>query len=424
MRKLRHSNFYLAAAVICTAMFSATPSHATVGYFQPGFSANQKAVAGAGSANPEGAMTIAVNPAGIVLGGANIEASLSLFKPYRGYTVSGGPGFVAPGEVNSGWESFVIPGFAISQAIDDHSSWGLAVYGNGGMNTTYPAAANPACLTGVFCAGKAGVNLNQMFVSAAYAWKSGDISLGVAPVFALQMFSAKGLGAFSALSASPADLTDRGLSYSYGGGVRFGVLWQASSVLRLSLAGATPIWMSSFGKYEGLFADRGSFDIPANVTAGLAWDAAPDWTVMLDVQHIFYSAVDAIGNSSHFTGTLFGAAGGPGFGWKDVDNVSLGVVWRVTSDWTLRAGAAANSNPVASSDVTMNILAPGVVTNHFAGGVSRKVSEHSSIDLAVLYAPGHAVHGIEWTPAGPNSGRDIGIAMHQWDFTIGYRYTF
>ena len=44
-------------------------------------------------------------------------------------------------------------------------------------------------------------------------------------------------------------------------------------------------------KYSGLFADGGSFDIPANITAGLAYDLTPDLTVMADWRHIFYSGV-------------------------------------------------------------------------------------------------------------------------------------
>lgn len=418
----------LAAATTSLIAGAMSPqAHATEGYFQPGYSAIQKSLAGTGVANPEDAMTLAINPAGLVSIGGEFQLGLSLFSPMRDYTVTGGPGFVAPGTVKSGWEEFLIPGIAYSEPIDANSSWGIAVYGNGGMNTNYPGdTPNPACgpFTGVFCGGKAGVNLTQVFISPGYAWKSGSLSLGVAPIFALQQFKANGLGAFAGISASPADLTNNGASYSYGGGVRVGAIWSASPTLRLAIAGATPMWMSKFDDYKGLFADGGAFDIPASVTAGVAWDASPDFTVMLDYKHIFYSAVDSVGNSTVFTGIPFGAPGGPGFGWSDVDVVSVGAAWRVAPDWTLRAGYANNTNPIGSEDVTLNILAPGVVTDHISAGFSHTFNEKSALDIGVIYVPENTVSGIEVTPGGPNPGRTITLAMHQWDFTIGYRHGF
>ncbi len=415
-----------AAGVVAAACFGGS-AQATEGYFQPGYSAIQKSLAGTGVANPEDAMTLAVNPAGLASVGQEAQIGFSLFSPSRQYTVSGGPGFVAPGTVKSGWGSFLIPGMAYSQPIDADSSWGIAMYGNGGMNTDYPASTpNPACGggSGVYCGGKAGVNLNQLFVSVGYAWKSGNLSLGVAPIFALQMFSANGLGAFAAISASPANLTDNGISYSYGGGVRAGAMWSATPTLRLAISGSTPMWMSKFDKYKGLFADGGSFDIPGSFTAGLAWDASPDWTLMADYKHIFYSSVNSVGNSTVFTGVPFGANGGPGFGWSDVDVISLGAEWRATPGWTLRAGYAHNTNPVGPNDVTLNILAPGVVTDHISAGFSGRVDDHSIIDVAAMYVPTNTVSGIEVTPFGPNPGRTIQLSMHQWDFTVGYRYDF
>ncbi len=427
IQELKRAALSAAAGAALASALACEPAQATEGYFQPGYSAIQKSLAGTGVANPEDAMTLAVNPAGLASIGQEAQIGFSLFAPSREYTVTGGPGFVAPGTVKSGWDNFLIPGMAYSQPIDADSSWGIAMYGNGGMNTDYPASTpNPACgpFSGVYCGGKAGVNLNQLFVSAGYAWKSGDLSLGIAPIFALQMFSANGLGAFTAISASPANLTDNGIAYSYGGGVRAGAIWSVTPTLRLAVAGSTPMWMSDFSKYKGLFADGGAFDIPASFTAGVAWDASPDWTLMADYKHIFYSSIPSVGRSTMFTGIPFGAKGGPGFGWSDVDVFSFGAEWRAASDWTLRAGYAHNTNPVGPEDVTLNILAPGIVTDHISAGLSHKFDGNSSIDIAAMYVPTNSVSGIEVTPAGPNPGRSIQLSMHQWDFTVGYRYDF
>ena len=51
-------------AFVAGGLFS-TQALATEGYFQPGYSAIQKSLAGSGAANPEDAMTLAINPAGL-----------------------------------------------------------------------------------------------------------------------------------------------------------------------------------------------------------------------------------------------------------------------------------------------------------------------------------------------------------------------
>ncbi|MBU6299477.1 MAG: outer membrane protein transport protein [Alphaproteobacteria bacterium] len=408
------------------------PAQATEGYFMPGYSAPQKAMAGAGVANPEDAMTLATNPAGIASVREELEIGVSLFSPDRQYTATG-PGFVAPGGMSSGSVTsrnkfFLVPGVAYNHPIDENTSWGVAMYANGGMNTDYPAVANASCppgYSGVFCGGKAGVNLNQMFVSAGYAWKSGALSLGIAPTLVMQMFSANGLALFGmyGLSSDPTNLSDRGISYSYGGGVRAGAIWAVTPNLRLAVSGSTPMWMSKFTKYKGLFAGGGSFDIPASLTAGVAWDTSPNLTLMVDYKHIFYGGVEAVANSSE-NADFFGKDDGPGFGWKDVDVISVGAAFKLTPDCTLRAGYAHNNNPIDQDDVTMNILAPGVVTDHFSAGISHRLTEHSVLDFAAMYVPTHSISGTEVTPMGPNPYRTIKLSMSEMDFTIGYRYQF
>lgn len=432
-KQMRRRTALLSAAAAALAYGSATlPAQATEGYFMPGYSATQKAQAGAGVANPEDAMTLAVNPAGLTSVGEELEIGISLFSPDRKYTATG-PGFVAPGGMSSGSlasrnKFFLVPGFAYSSPIDEHSSWGVAMYANGGMNTDYADVANASCpagMSGVFCGGKTGVNLNQMFISAGYAWKSGDLSLGIAPTFALQMFEANGLSLFGmyGLSSDPANLSDRGISYSYGAGIKAGAIWTVMPNLRLAVSGSTPMWSTKFSKYKGLFAGGGAFDIPANVTAGVAFDATSDLTVMVDYKHIFYGGVESVSNSPS-SPDYFGADDGPGFGWGDVNVISVGLAWKLTSDFTLRAGYAHNNDPVDTDDVTINILAPGVVTDHISAGFSQNISEHSTIDFAAMYVPSHSVSGIEMTPMGPNPYRTIKLEMYQTDFTIGYRYRF
>ena len=163
------------------------------------------------------------------------------------------------------------------------------------------------------------------------------------------------------------------------------------------------MWMTKFDKYSGLFADQGSFDIPASITAGVAYDINTRLTVMADFQRIFYSGVGAVSNSS-INGLQFGSTGGPGFGWHDVNVYKVGVEYRMNDMWTLRAGYAYSDNPVQPADVMLNILAPGVVTHHFTTGATYKMSKQDFAGLRLrLCARRHGhrddAHGL-WRPDG------------------------
>jgi len=422
-------NSLLAVVALLSAGIGPRPALATEGDEQAGYDPIQKALAGSDIAQPENPMTLSQNPAGLTSIPREITLGVDAFMPFRGYSTTG-PGFLAPGPVsgtvNSNGNIFLLPNIAYAQPIDKDTTWGVAVYGSGGDNTGYPAVGNPSCAalgggSGVFCGGKAGIDLKQVFIVPGIAHRFGDFSVGFSPVIAGQAFQAEGLGAFAGVSADPRRLTNQGASYSYGVGARLGLQWNATSALRFSASGTTPVIMSKFAAYSGLFVGGGSFNLPADVTVGAAYDVTPTLTAMMDYKHIFYSGVPAISNSTT-SPTLFGSSNGPGFGWSDVNAIALGLEWRATKELTLRAGYAHNNNPVPSGGVTLNVLAPAVVTNHITGGASYAFNANSSVDFSAQYVPTGSVTGIEVTPQGPNPFRTITLNMHQLDLAVAYTY--
>ena len=226
----------------------------------------------------------------------------------------------------------------------------ISVYGNGGMNTDYPAGSlGPVPV---------GIDLSQMFISATYAGKSGSLSWGIAPTLAVQTFKGEGLGDFGVTGV------DR--DWSYGGGLRAGITYQSSPTVSFGLSGQTKMSMSKFDEWATLFEDAGSFDIPGSVTAGMAWKARPNLMLMMDVQHIFYSGVPAISNAGD-AGPL-GDPGGAGFGWDDISVLKLGMELKTSGQMTWRAGYAYSENPLGTEDVYFGTLAPGVSTHHLTAG--------------------------------------------------------
>lgn len=414
---MNSSRFMLAAAGM-TAMTAFSPAQATEGYFALGYGVAQKGLAGAGVAYSQDAMSGTINPASLAGVGEELTFGLEVFMPDRGYTGEG-TYFVPWGDVDSEHGAFLIPNFAYNKPLDDGGVVNIAVYGNGGMNTSYEVGLN-GCGS-VFCGGKAGVDLTQLFIAATYARKDGNLSWGVTPVLAVQRFSARGLGAFAGISTDPANMTNRGSDTSTGVGLRAGLKYDITPELSFGLAGQTEFDMSKFDNYAGLFENGGDFDIPASITTGLTWKAQPGLALMLDYQKIFYSDVGAVGNATD-AGPL-GARGGAGFGWDDVEVIRIGAEWQASDTMIWRAGYAHADNPIGPEDVTLNILAPGVVEDHYAVGGTRILNDRDRIDFAFIYADTSTVTGAETTPMGPTPGT-VKLRMKQYAVSVGWTRKF
>jgi long-chain fatty acid transport protein len=408
----------LLASASLGAILYATPGRAADGIELIGYGARQKAVAGADVADPVDAMSMSINPAGIVGMERQYQFGGTLLLPDRGYSASGPLSVVAPGDVQSGRPVFPVPNSANVSPIDAESAWGTVSYGNGGINTAYgmgnfkPPIYAPAQLGGLipgvlvspsaggpFGGGFAGIDYQQEFFSFVYAKKFGALTLGLAPTLVGQSLNIQGLKTLAPYSSDPYHLSDNGYDYSFGGGFRIGLQYEIMKGLRFGFTGSTPMFMTPFDKYAGAVADHGKINVPADVTAGFAYDLRPDVTLMVDWKHIFYSAVPSLGNSSFpiYPGSL-GAFGGTGFGWRDTDAEAFGVEWRATKQLTLRAGYRHTSPMIGSQDVTLNVLAPAISEHHAAGGFKYQLTKNSSVDFAAVYAFKNTLSGQEAVP--------------------------
>jgi long-chain fatty acid transport protein len=422
-------------------MIAGTAS-ATNGYFAHGYGTQSKGMAGAGVALALDSLAPATNPAAVALETARTDLGLGFFSPIRSYTSTGTPTGacasaqectfgIGPQSIDSGNELFLIPHFGMTWALGERSALGLAVYGNGGMNTNYeggtatfgaPVGTVPPGTSftapGTYGAGDTGVDLTQLFIAPTYAYRFGKAAaLGVTPILAVQQFRAKGLGNFAPFSSDAANLSNNGYDSSYGGGLRLGVQGAVTDYLRLGASWQSRIYMTEFDKYAGLFAEQGDFDIPSNFTVGLAVQAAA-LMVAFDVQHIAYGEVDSIGNSMlpNLGQARLGDDNGAGFGWEDMTIYKLGLAWQQNTQRTWRFGYSYGEQPIPESEVLFNILAPGVVEQHITAGVTQKVSGNNEWSVALMFAPNKSVKG--QNPLDP--AQTIEIEMHQFELEFSY----
>ena len=427
---------------VTAAFLLPVQSHATNGYFSHGTSVAEKGLAGAGVAYSQDTLSASNNPAGMVWQGGAWDIGAALFAPIRSYTVTNppsglGPFPLAPGSYESDNELFLIPQFGYNWALNEKSTIGISVYGNGGMNTEYPSSLYPSgtsappCSPGTFYCGTTGVNFEQLFISTTYSRKFSDsASWGISGIVAYQRFSATGVNNFAGSSNDPANLSDNGTDTATGFGVRLGVQAEVAKGLTLGAAYQPKINMGEFDDYAGLFAEKGGFDIPSNWTLGLAWHVSDNNVFLFDIQQIDYTDVGSVSNSIANLSSMcmtgppdagcLGGSNGAGFGWQDMTIYKLGYEWASSDAWTWRVGYSLTDQPIPTTEMTFNVLAPGVIEQHFTFGFTRSYSNNSDFNVAVMYAPNVKV-------SGPNSfdpNQNIDLEMYQYELAFSYSKHF
>ena len=429
-------------SAILVGTLAASPAvFATNGYFQIGYGAKSTGMAGAAVANPQDTLAAAANPAGMAHVGEGFDVGFRLFMPQRRSTLDcTGIGFCTQAtSSDSDRELFLIPDGGYVRQINDRIFAGVSVYGNGGMNTHYPVnlyaeagalivGAPPGA--GTAGAGALGVDLAQFMIAPTVTYNLNENhTVGISPVFAVQRFSARGLTPFAPLSTDPSKLTGNGSEFSYGVGVRVGWLGEVTEGVKLGATAASKTYMSKLDDYSGLFADGGSFDIPANAAIGISVQPSETLTIAADVMRIFYGDVESINNpgptSAELGGTispdrLLGASNGIGFGWEDTWSFKLGVSYDISNKWTLRAGYNYGESPISDEEVLINILAPGVVEQHVTLGFSFRSSKSSEWNFSYM----HAFDRSQSDPSTAFFGSSSEISMYQNAVNLSYSGSF
>ncbi len=327
---------------------------------------------------------------------------------------------------------------------------------------------------GVFGGGKAGVDLMQAFMSLNYSGKVGDsFAWGLGPVVAVQMFEATGLSNFALYTKTGADafaallpdvmggqltmqeaqglaamqvtaLTNNGHDTSTGFGFAGGI-WADFGSFSAGLAYQSKMSMDEFDDYSDLYAESGGFDIPSTLKAGISFLPTETTRMNIDIEHIKYTDVDSVSNPiANLTGGCWtanpldpfdpgtsppfatfpessGCLGGPsgaGFGWDDMTVYKVGLSWDADDSNTWRFGYSYGEQPIPSSEVLFNILAPGVMEHHLTIGWTSVRSNGSVMSWSLMYAPTKEISGVStFDPL-----QTIDLEMQQLELEFAYRF--
>jgi long-chain fatty acid transport protein len=446
------------------ALTSPATVFATNGMNMIGYGAKATGMGGAGVAYPQDAMAAAYNPASITeVGHTRLDATLELFYPPR--AVRHESDTLGMTDVASKDNLFPIP--AIGAVMSDPSiplAMGMAVVG-AGLGTNYVQNSDPNnCVPNFFnpCAtdlpyNRVGVFLMQMQMLPTFAFRLNENhSVGASIVIAAQTFRAYGLESFGTpglgFTTSSGALTNNGFDWSFGWGYRLGWFGKFfDQKLNLGLAYAPRVEMQKFNRYSGLFANHGEFDIPPVITAGFAYKFTPKFNMAFDVQRIYWSEIDSIGNAgpnvnsasdfnpngicgisaSNPTGNdgispecNLGGDLGMGFGWTNQTVYKLGFDYKYSKDLTLRAGYNYGKSPIPSDQVLFNMLAPATTEKHITLGVTKALDQDSDFTFTFMHAFRNTIKGPTVFPPALTTGDNAAITMQQTSLSFAYGLRF
>ncbi|MGY2488542.1 OmpP1/FadL family transporter [Cupriavidus sp. CP313] len=379
------------------------------GYFQIGYGAEARGVAGAAAASTRDAFGGASNPATTVWAGNSFEGNLIATNGRTSMSRAAGlpPPLSGVLDTHTASASRWVPlaDIAVSKMVTSDLSLSVVGYSNGagtyfpdGTTTCLappPAGAGTTYRGNLLCgSGRATTTIQQLTIAPTVSARvSPSFSVGFSVLLTGQLFSAEGLQALAPQSAAPDHLTNQGSASSFGVGMRIGAYWRASDVLAFGAAYSPRIRMGRLKEYEGLLADQGRLDIPENMLLGLQWSPTQAVSFLFDYQRINYSGTSGLGNPS-FDGTaLRGSSGGPGNGWKDMNVFKLGVRYQVTPALNISGGVSFNSAAYADEDTANNVTAPATFRRHYTLGLGYATGPNSKWSVFYSLSPGHTTTG-------------------------------
>ncbi len=412
------------------ALFTPMAAMATNGYFGHGIGMKSMGMGGVGIALAQDSMASATNPAAAAEAGNRMDFGLMLFRPDRKATFSGTGGGCCDGSFDGNETSiFPIPEFGYNRDLGNDRAFGITVVGRGGMNSDYDKAIP------LFGTTKPGIDLAQLYISPTFAMKvTPKHSVGITLNAIYQRFKAEGLENFAATApAGPStdgtNVTSGDYSSSTGFSVGIGWTGKISPAVTVGAAYTSKASMSKLDNYSGLFAEEGGFDIPATAGLGIAVKMDQDVTLAFDVTKIFYSDIPTVNNpldpnltTACFGGDLsscLGGDNGSGFGWEDMTVFKVGVSWKLQDDLVMRFGFNHGDNPIPSSETFFNVLAPGVVEDHFTLGATKTLANGAELTFMYMRAFFNEVKGSGSIPIAFGGG-EADIAMSQDAIGVAY----
>lgn len=413
----------LRATALAVAALAAGQAWATNGMLMEGYGPIALSMGGAAQAYDNGTAAMMNNVATLQLGENGTRADMAL-----GIL---GPNVTASVDKSNG-TSYVMPAVGWVRK-NDALSYGVGLFGQGGMGTEYGATSEMAAGTNLPVRSELGVGRlifpvgyqvnSQLAVGASldYSWAGLDLQMPASAAQLGAMYLAAGgtqqgaagiasmvnsQGAAARISFSNgSDFTGAAKGSGWTG--KFGLTFKASKDLTLGASyqlktNLSDLETSGSGATMTLYTSGGpspltgkmivkDFQMPSVLAFGGAFQATPSLMLVADIKKIGWKSVMNKFNMSFISSQMVGTFGTDTMNfamdqqWRDQTVLSIGSSYKLNDALILRAGMSHSTNPIPDS--TVHPLFPAIIKDHYTMGFGYQVDKKLSLDVAVSYAP-------------------------------------
>lgn len=352
-------------AVAAAVALTSTAAFATNGDHLIGMGAKARGMGGIGIGMSHGAESGLSNPATITtVKGTQVSFGGTAFMPDVQTDVGMGEG-----SLKSTADLSVIPEVALAQNLGNGISWGIGMYGTAGMGTDY---RNEATMVGNF---NMVTNLQLMQFALPIAYKTGALSIGIAPVI---QYGALDINFNNPTNRGTGVGQDLGLGYNVGATYVVDSLTIGASY-KSAIAMTYDKVITTAAQQFGLMSITNTLEQPAEAGFGLSY-AMGGSTFAFDFKQIQWA----------------NAEGYKDFGWENQNVYMIGYEY-AQDNFALRAGYNYAKSPIKEQDgmtasgAALNVLNllgfPAIVEKHYTVGGTYGFNKTTSLDVAYVYVP-------------------------------------
>lgn len=410
----------LCAALACAGCMTPAISWATNGMDMEGYGPIATAMGGASMAYDNGTAAMMNNPATLALmpKGRQIDLAFGYMGPRVNSSMSGM-------EARSLADSFYAPAFGW---VTKKNRWtyGMGVYGQGGMGTEYAGSSYMSAGTGLTARSELGVGRVlfplAMEVSPNFSvggtfdivWAQMDLQMpmqqgqivamqglglvdmtgGMAPILFTMMPGSTDMAyinfsdnnRFTGKSKAAGYAGKLGFTYRMTPRLTVGATYHSRTKLSDMVANGASLSVMGTNNMtmDGTMTVK-NFQWPQTFAFGLSYQASEKLQLAADYKRIGWASV-----MKDFQMTFVDSASGGDLNitfnqnWVDQNVLMMGLGYKLTPSFTLRAGVNLANNPVP--DFYMNALFPAIEKNHATAGFGYRFSKASTLDFALTHA--------------------------------------
>jgi long-chain fatty acid transport protein len=326
-------------------------------------------------------------------------------------------------------------------------TFGVSAVGISGFGVTFPEEANnplspsfnPTTNSNPInypqqARGFGRIESDYMLLQVGFAWAyeiTDELSIGVQPTIN-----------YAALELEPNPIASPSQTLGYpvsdkasaiGFGAQFGVFYNSPSGFKLGASYKTPQKFSDL-EFNNTYLDGSSapdvafnMDYPSILSFGLGYSTG-DFDLAADYRFVDYENTNGFAEKGWTqTGSV------KGFGWKNMNVISVGLQYKGIEKLPLRVGYTYSSNPIDSELAFFSIPATAIIENAVQFGTSYPLSDNFKLNGVFHYGTSNGKTEGEMlnpmlasasNPYGAVSGTKVGYDMTTSMVMLGLTYTF